>query len=103
MDTSRSTPPLPRFERGERVLYRSLGKMGVIEKIINLDDPADIQAQGHRYYVRCAGWIWSASENALAKARKSPTKSAPQKLEMPQDTSKGATRGVGPQGGSGQA
>lgn len=56
----------PLFARGEAVWYKRLGKKGVIEGIINIDDPADARRQGYRYTLKVGTDLWSVPESQLA-------------------------------------
>ncbi len=56
----------PKFQAGDRVFYPARQRTGVIETVINRQDPADLRAQGARYEVRLSdGWLWSVQEKHL--------------------------------------
>ena len=44
-------------------------KKGTILECINFDDPADVRAQGFRYYVAHSGYIWSVPESSLSRPK----------------------------------
>lgn len=55
----------PKFKIEDYVLHKPKNKVGIIQKIINLDDKEDIKIQGYRYYVDHSGWRWSIPEEFL--------------------------------------
>lgn len=55
----------PRYAIGDRVFYVSQNPYAKVLCVINAGDSQDISAQGFRYEVQCAGWIWSVPESSL--------------------------------------
>ena len=59
----------PMFEAESLVKYQ--GRAGVVQRIINRKDPADVRLQGFRYEIQIGRDLWSVPELFLSSERKS--------------------------------
>ena len=62
----------PLFNPGDRVFHKGKSTYGVIQKLINANDVADVLAQGVRYELLHSGCIWSVPESSLRTPDKEP-------------------------------
>ncbi len=56
----------PKFMPGDNALYEN--RVVKVTHIVNSTDPADVRAQGWRYYVRYDKGTWSVPESSLKSA-----------------------------------
>ena len=57
----------PKFQPGDKVVYKLEALNATVVRIINVSDPRDVAIQGYRYEIRTRHGNWSVLEENLVK------------------------------------